>query len=241
VIYSDDVLLKRLTIIIVLSIGLLVLSEQTEFDVWIMTFVYDPNISGFPFKGNWWLKDFLHDGGRRGIFTVALICLIWLIISLVWRPSRKYRVPSALLLISMIFTTASVATIKYSSDIHCPYDLLEYGGRYQRTGLVEYATASQTSGRCWPGGHASAGFCLWAFYFVGLIYWRRWIQWAFWIPLFVGIFFGSVQILRGAHFFTHTLWTGLLVWSINVFLFTFVALISDRRTLNLRTANCDKS
>ena len=80
--------------------------------------------------------------------------------------------------------------------------------------LGVYRPATDHPGRCWPGGHAAAGFTLFALYFV----WRdrnpRLARAGFVFALTLGTVFSISRMLQGAHFFSHNLWTALFCWLI---------------------------
>jgi membrane-associated PAP2 superfamily phosphatase len=65
-------------------------------------------------------------------------------------------------------------------------------------------------GKCWPGGHASGGFALFAL--MGLFSTRR----GQWIGLVAGLslgrWMGAYQTLKGAHYLSHSLVTLMLAW-----------------------------
>lgn len=86
---------------------------------------------------------------------------------------------------------------------------------------------------CFPAGHASAGFALMAFYFVGRARRQPLLAWA---GLATGLVAGSLlgfgRMLQGAHFLTHTLWAGLVCWA--VILILYLAVIGLPK--NMRTA-----
>jgi membrane-associated phospholipid phosphatase len=67
-------------------------------------------------------------------------------------------------------------------------------------------------GRCWPGGHASSGFTLLALYFVALRH--RWMHARKLLVaiLLVGFVYGTIRVLQGWHYMSHTFWAGIFVW-----------------------------
>ena len=108
---------------------------------------------------------------------------------------------------------ATVTLLKSVNPRSCPYDLAEYGGYAPRLRLFEAAPPGATSGHCFPGGHASAGFCLLAFYFAGRALGnRRLMRAGLWGGLAAGLAFGLARIAQGAHFLSHNLWSGLVCW-----------------------------
>jgi membrane-associated PAP2 superfamily phosphatase len=70
------------------------------------------------------------------------------------------------------------------------------------------------AGHCFPAGHASSGFAFVGGFFAfrktdpGIA--RKWLLAA----LLAGLVLGIAQQLRGAHFMSHTLWTGFICWTL---------------------------
>ena len=101
--------------------------------------------------------------------------------------------------------TALVATLKQLTAVHCPWDLVRYGGT---------AMAGDGGGACFPAGHAAAGYAWLALAFVsGTVPGRRIGLSA---GLAAGLVFGIDQQLRGAHFLSHDLWSAALCWMVAV-------------------------
>lgn len=166
----------------------------------------------FAWEGfHWALRDhpitrgLLHDRGQ-------MACrLAWLGVVLAWAwtflPGRRsdYRQPLARLAVSVLVATALVATLKQLTAVHCPWDLVRYGGT---------AIAGDGGGTCFPSGHAAAGYAWLALAFVPATPAGR--RAGFIIGLSVGLLFGIDQQLRGAHFLSHDLWSAALCWTVAV-------------------------
>lgn len=195
---------------------LLVALELTPVDAWFSNLFYDATRQIFPLKHDWWFETLFHTGGRWLVVSIGLAAIV-ASVSTLWI-HKELRTTLAFVVLSMVLSTGAVAVLKALSPIHCPYDLVEYGGDYARVALFATAPAQQPPGHCWPAGHASAGFSLWAFYFAVPALAKRRRQWLFWVPLIAGLLYGLVQTARGAHFMSHTLWTGCIVWWCNAVL-----------------------
>jgi membrane-associated PAP2 superfamily phosphatase len=165
---------------------------------------------GFALRDDWLLSSLLHEGGRRiGWLLVLVLCFA------VWWPvgplvrlsgSRRLQFASTTLLALLV-----VFAIKSTSQTSCPWSLAEFGSVAQH--LSHWSTlADGGPGRCFPAGHASTGFAFFGGYFVfrdsqpGLA--RGWLVTA----IAIGLLFGFAQQARGAHFMSHTLWTGWICW-----------------------------
>ena len=120
-----------------------------------------------------------------------------------------------------------MSLLKAGNPRHCPYDLAEYGGYAVHIGPFEPAPPGQEPGHCFPGGHASAGFSLLAFYFAGLALGnRRLARAGLWGGMAAGLAFGMARVAQGAHFLSHNLWSALVCWL--VILALYGAVISPR-------------
>ena len=133
-----------------------------------------------------------------------------------WPEYRHARRPLAVLAVSVLLATSLVGWIKSWSNMDCPWDLLQYGGHRPYVGLWEARPAALGHNRCFPGGHASAGYAWMAlvFFFLAVRPSWRWLGLA--TGVVMGLVFGVSQQLRGAHFLSHDVWAALLCWSVAV-------------------------
>ena len=163
--------------------------------------------AGFALKSNWWLTHVLHDAARQLAWAVGLL----LCLAVAWPVGPLRRLPFARrlqLALSGLLATGVVALVKSGSHTSCPWDLAAFGGvaRYQ-SHWQGWLHSDGGAGRCFPAGHASAGFA----YVAGWFALRRDLPRlaAAWLALAVaaGLVLGLAQQLRGAHFMSHTLWT----------------------------------
>ena len=98
--------------------------------------------------------------------------------------------------------------LKVFSLTSCPWSLAEFGGSATHVSHWLIGQADGGPGRCFPGGHATAAFCFLPGYFIlrpvarGAA--RRWL----WATLAAGAVLTMVQVVRGAHYVSHSLWTG---------------------------------
>lgn len=196
--------------------GILLLPQLTQFDDWIAQFYFNPHTNSFPNKSSFLFKVVLHDWARNVVFFMALVTLGLFFATFVRPDLRRFRRSITFIIVSMIITTSTIALIKYKSSIHCPYDLIDYGGSFRRVELLEWRFIDQKPGKCWPAGHASAGYCLLAFYFAARSVKTVWTLPLLIAALAIGFTFTISQTVRGAHFLSHGLWTGLIVWELNI-------------------------
>lgn len=166
--------------------------------------------TGFPLRQHWLFNAVLHEGGRFASWAVAL----WLCAG-VWLPTgwlRRIQLNRrAQLALTTLLAVLVVSGLKSFSPTSCPWDLAAFGRTAQH--LSHWAfTSDGGSGRCFPAGHASAGFAFIGGYFA---FRRRapalacgWLMGS----MLAGLLLGLSQQVRGAHFMSHTLWTGWLCW-----------------------------
>lgn len=164
----------------------------------------------FALEGHRWaLRDdaiargLVHEGGlmacRLAWLGVVLAC------GATWSHGalRRYRQPLARLAVSVLVATSLVAGLKQLSGVHCPWDLVRYGGS---------ALVADGGGGCFPAGHAAAGYAWFALAFAPATPTGRRVGFA--VGLAAGLVFGIDQQLRGAHFLSHDLWSAALCWMV---------------------------
>jgi membrane-associated PAP2 superfamily phosphatase len=162
---------------------------------------------GFAWRDHWLLRGALHDGARGlGWAIVALLTvnLRWPLV-----PSLTARERVWWLAVTLA-GAALVPLIKQTSLTSCPWDLAEFGGRALYVSHWRLGVADGGGGRCFPSGHATTAFALLSGWFVlrrpHPVSARRWLFGV----VAAGLLLGAVQLARGAHYPSHTLWSGWL-------------------------------
>ena len=177
-------------------------------DLWLIRGYGTPE--GFALQHHPLFSKGLHEGGRL-LAWVMIALLAWDAWTLRWPgPSRRLRWAAIAL---VLLATVMISTFKRLSDTSCPWDMLEFGGQWPYVPHWLLQVRDGGPGRCFPSGHASAAF---AFL----------LAWAVWRPfnavvarrmlvlvLLLGSLFAWVQMARGAHYLSHSLWTAWLCWA----------------------------
>jgi|GEM_PF-338916 len=197
-----------------LWLGCILLWEWSGADLQIMSLLADRH--GFELRHDWWLRIVLHDG----LHTVSVLCYFALIIA-IWQPFGFMRATSRLQRMEMFsgVTAAllAISLIKHFSLTSCPWDLTEFGGMARYVSHWAWGIGDDGPGRCFPSGHASAGFAFLALALPGLLSasaaQREKGRRMFYLMLLFGLVCGVTQVLRGAHYPSHVLWTGLICWT----------------------------
>lgn len=171
---------------------------------WVGTF------GDFALKGDWYLAKLNHT------YVKKVLTLVYISFFLLWIASFKVEKLKAnrwkycyMFWVSMLCTCV-IGLIKANAAHACPWAMTTA----TTTGFTWDFSA--TAGHCFPGGHASTGFALVTGYFV----YRLDEQKRAWFYLFAGILLGFAmgwaQMMRGAHFLSHNLWTAWICFAINL-------------------------
>jgi membrane-associated PAP2 superfamily phosphatase len=180
----------------------------------------DFHISNHFFDGAAWIIDanqpvprfFFYNLPRWLLITYGGGLCILFMLSFVLRPFARFRKRKYLFIIlCAILVPLTVGIGKKITDVYCPYQLTEYGGTKPHLQPFERGDLSD-SGKCFPAGHASAGFAL--LLFVPLARTRKRMIMVIAAAMTAGWVMGGYQMLNGRHFLSHTLVTMLLSWII---------------------------
>lgn len=192
------------------SLALLLAWDASGLDLRLAQLAGSP--LGFPLRDHWLLAGPLHQGARHLAWALALaLCAAvwWPVAGLAGLPaSRRLQ-----LAVTTVAAALSVSLLKAFSVTSCPWDLQPFGGAASYLSHWS-AAADGGAGHCFPAGHASSGFA----FLGGFFAWRptrprvayAWLA----ASAGAGLLLGLVQQLRGAHFMSHTLWTGWVCWCV---------------------------
>jgi len=162
---------------------------------------------GFLLRNHWLYSGLLHEGIRQ----LAWLVLILLIVSIPAATrlgldrARQWRWLLAAVLISIL-----VPGIKQISSTSCPWSLAEFGGT---ASYVPHWLAGVTDGgpgKCFPSGHVVNAFAFlpgWALYREDR---KRLAAGVLLGVMAVGLLAGLTQIVRGAHYPSHIMWSAWL-------------------------------
>lgn len=173
------------------------------------------DVRGFELRQSPTMETIWHTGARRLAIGVYLALL-----AMVWWPRGPFRRLSRLQRVEIVVGTALgllvVSSLKSISLTSCPWDLQEFGGVARYVSHWQWGVTDGGGGRCFPGGHASSAL---AFVTLSLPWLssgdpaqqhtgRRVLAGV----LLAGLLLGLSQTLRGAHYPSHTFWTGFICW-----------------------------
>lgn len=197
----------------------LVVFEVTRLDFYLSNYFFD---------GDAWIIDanepslrfFFYNLPRWLLIAYAgSVCVLFLL-SFVLKPFTRFQTRTQLFIIlCAILVPLTVGIGKKITNVYCPYQLEEYGGTkpYVHPFQDSY---SKNSGKCFPAGHASAGFAL--LLFVPLVRTRKQKLLVLAGAMSAGWIMGGYQMLNGRHFLSHTIVTMLLSWIIVCILYFLI-------------------
>jgi membrane-associated PAP2 superfamily phosphatase len=176
--------------------------------------------------GDWWARRLLHSGGRWVVRVVAAGALTVWALSHVTPRLVPWRRDARFVVIAILASIVTVGLLKSITNVDCPWDLADFGGSNPYIKLFADRPDWLPRTRCFPGAHSSSGFALLCFYFVLRDRSAAVARGALIGALLVGVAFSIGQEARGAHFLSHDLASGAIVWFIQLAL--YVVLMKPR-------------
>ncbi len=112
-----------------------------------------------------------------------------------------------------VLSTGLVGLLKSQSRHACPWNMTHA----TPTGFIWDFSA--TNGHCFPGGHASTGFALMTGFFVYRLVSKKYAYVFLFLGMSLGFIMGWGQMMRGAHFLSHNLWTAWIIFTFNILMY----------------------
>ena len=142
------------------------------------------------------------------------LSIAWWIVCLVGKRSLDWHYRCAYYGRAIVFSLTLIGLVvllKWATRTSCPWDNIRYGGSVVSHSWLWHGWEPY---ECFPAGHATSGFAL-----LGWLYMPRRInnKKIFMTVIVWGIVLGCYQMLRGAHYLTHTLttlWLACLLWEV---------------------------
>lgn len=190
--------------------GLLLLFELTDLDLRVQDRLYDFGCQAWMVDGNnptgrlWF-----YNGPKALVWLTGLALLVLAFGPARWRDRWQLNRRGLGVAVLTLATLPALAGLgKNLTDVFCPSEVRRYGGAEPYVKLcAPYAPGDLPAGKghCFPAGHATGGFAL-----MGLACLRasrRWRNGAIILGLAAGWWMGGYQMLKGAHYLSHTLVT----------------------------------
>lgn len=200
----------RPALALLLAFMLLLAWDFSGLDLAVMHLFADS--SGFTGRNLWVTKSLIHEGGRVLAYVVMAALLAMNLFPRL-APALSTRERRWWLLVVLV-CLAVISSIKQRSLTSCPWDLQVFGGVAEYVSHWRWGQRDGGGGHCFPSGHASAAFGFLAGYWaLARAYPRAARAWLGGV-LVLGLIYGVGQMLRGAHYPSHTLWTGWICWAL---------------------------
>lgn len=191
----------------------------------LQDWLYEPE-TGFPFQHNKLYELWLHDRiklASNSLLFVVLIVALWPSKQLSW---ARFRAPLLVAILAMVACVSAMQSLKTVTGIYCPVQLDNYGGSVELNPKIQVGhllLINKGTGRCWPAGHATAGFgwlaLFFAFSYMGK---KRAATRILVAALIYGHFLGLTQVIRGQHFLSHQFYTMAFCWLICLLFFVIL-------------------
>lgn len=171
--------------------------------------------AGFPLRapGSWASR--AHEIGRwLGALLLGVLLLDAAWPAPPWRRRRVGGAPGSAArrwtAAATVATLLAVPALKRLSATSCPWDVVDYGGAVPWVSHWAWTVVDGGPGHCFPSGHAVTAFAFLVPALAGRRAHPRAARRALAAVLAAGFAFGAVQMLRGAHYLSHVLWSGWL-------------------------------
>jgi membrane-associated PAP2 superfamily phosphatase len=203
--------------------GVIFALDHAGVDLLVAHWFFDTSSGSFPWRYNGFLEVVMHHWTKYLVILVAVAAFTSYLISFLVSQLKPARALFLFVALALTIAPLAVATLKFFSMRHCPWDITDFGGFVPYTGLLDAYPGNVAPGRCFPAGHASTGFCLFAFHFAGRALDKPLLAYAgFLLGLVSGLGLGLVRIMQGAHFVSHVLWSGVVCWIVIVVLYGLI-------------------
>ena len=204
---------KPLICLMASALFLIFLYPKTGLDQQLIAPYFNAANHQFALKHSWFLESFMHSDLKYGLIILAISTLLASLIGQIYSPLKLYQVRLLWVFIVMLISTTAISILKSYSMHGCPHSLVAYGGDLPYLQLFDALPNGVAMGKCFPGGHASGGFALMAFYFAFSDVQPKFARMMLVVSLCLGFVMGWTQMMRGEHFLSHNLWSAWLVWA----------------------------
>lgn len=212
----DTSSIRHLIVLAASAVLLWVAAEWLRLDQRLSALFYDAGRGGFFLRDDPLWRGVGHDGLKHLSAALWLVLLGVTCLPSPLMPRPWTRRAAAQVLLGVLLGALLIPGLKRLSAHSCPWDLDLFGGGAQWFALFGTTPPAPGGGHCFPGGHASSGFSWISAWFALRHDDARWARIALWAALVFGALCSVVQVVRGAHFVSHNLWTLWILWLFNL-------------------------
>lgn len=179
----------------------------------------------FIYRNDPLLVQWNHEIFKYLMLVIYASLLVLYLLSFKLNRLKPWRFELGLSFLLSALSAGLIGLIKSQSRHDCPWNMLQSPGPNWLWDL------SATQGHCFPAGHASTGFALLSVYFI----FRQRLPRLAYTFLVISLISGSImawgQMMRGAHFLSHSLWTLWFIYALNSALsFGYSKLLNHKTT-----------
>ena len=198
-----------------LLVAVFFLFERTSLDLRIQDRFYDFTTHAWWVSARSTLPRVLFYTGPKVLIIAFAFGLLMLVLGPAhWRTRWSLRRRDLGVVLAVLASgPALIAVGKATTDVYFPSQIRRYGGEMPYVRVLEsYPEGDRPAkrGRGFPAGHASGGFALLSL--AGLGRSRRSQLAGLAVGVVAGSAMGGYQILKGAHYLSHTIVTALVCW-----------------------------
>ncbi len=194
--------------------ALLLLLSCGSLDERISDHFFDEVRGVWPWQHTFWAKWIFHHRARDLVFVLTMSSLILAVVAQARMSLRRFRAPALFVVLSVGLTVGVVGLWKEFSSLPCPWDSIRYGGSIPHYAFPLPYPDGLPLGQGFPGAHAAGAFAFMSLFFAFRPFGRS----LAWIGLgagwTMGMIYGAAQVVRGAHFSSHNLWSGIIAWAL---------------------------
>ncbi len=205
---------KSLLIFTAIFLVIFLIFEFSPTDIIIQDAFYDfANKHWIVDRDSWWPRFFFYNGIKVVIAAAGLSFLAFFIYSFKNPRFLQWRMKFLYLFLCLAIIPATISSMKSVTNTYCPWDITRYGGDQPYVKAIEsypQGFTQKSKAECFPSGHASGGFALFALCFIARK--RKTFLVFMLLALAFGWTMGLYQMLKGAHYLTHNLATMFLSW-----------------------------
>lgn len=162
---------------------------------------------GFALR-DWWLaRSALHDAAR----WISAACVVGMACDALRSPGAgPSRAQKSYWLMVVVLTLVLIPLLKRITATSCPWDLVEFGGVATYVPHWRLGISDGGPGHCFPAGHPVSAFAFLGLYYLWHASRPRLARTLLILILFAGALLSWAQMVRGAHFASHALWSAWL-------------------------------
>lgn len=180
---------------------------------------FDPGAGMFPWRRNELLEMIGHQLVKAVPIGTLLLALGAAIFASFNARLRAWRAILWCVVAALAIGPTLITQLKAITAPPCPWDLQRYGG-WAPEATRWFAPSRADAGRCFPSGHAGAGFAMLALYFAGMAANDARLRWGgLALGMVCGVAFGMVRMVQGAHFPSHVVASAGVDWVVSALVF----------------------